>query len=722
MADEYWYSGPWTGPGAKFQVCVGYRLDNYADDTVHMYWKRFVKVSGNFYGTSVHTSWAGDITLNGSGDYADTGWQDLGAVPYGYYDSTGADAWYTGGSGTTYESSGRWGCTATAPTWTPYAVNNLSATRVSDNRIGLSWRNDAHGARPYFGIYIYRQVDGGSWSLIARISGGSTSYADASTSANHAYRYRVVPYNDAGQPDYALSGTIYNTPCAPAFASVARKDATTVTATLSNGANTATALEYQFRKMGDSGWGDWGATASVPGKVASFDVDLGGGTFQLRARNTRGQLASDWALSEPVVTICAPAAPTLVSPASSAVVAKTSLKVVFEWLHNALDGSAQTKAELRYSTDGGSTWVTVAVEGEGKSAEVDNSFALNSTVTWCVRTKGAHADFGPWSGNRVFSIKQVPTVVIEQPPDGYVVEDIPIHIELMYSDPSGELADARMSILDDGGSAVYSEDMGTSTRCDVDASEYVPEDGKAYTIEVSVRSSSTLTATATRAVTVKFVLPQRADIEVDFDQEQGFAYVTPKLADEEGFARAVRIDLFRVNADGTRLLLSGDAADGAQVLDRYAPLNVGYSYQAVTHSASGSVNVNDVPVTFKCPWWFCYFGLNDMAKGMWNPTYSFSQKRPSKVRHHFAGREWPVSFDDEANVSMEGSFSVLLMERSERDPFERLVRSGGRCVLKSGDGDVFRADAEASFSPDMTAAAYWGTVEVSWARLGGDAL
>lgn len=715
-----WYEGPWVGPGAKFQVCVGYSYDTYTDDTVHMYWKRFIKVDGNFYGTTVHTSWAGDITLNGSGDYADTGWQDLGAVPYGHYDSTGADAWYTSGSGTTYESSGRWGEYATAPTWTPYPVKVIVATRASDDRTDLSWQNDAHGARPYSGIYVDRQVDGGSWSLIANISGGSTSFADASTSANHAYRYRVVPYNDAGQPDHALSGTVYNTPCAPTFASVARKDATTVTATLSNEANTATALEYQSRKMGGSSWGEWGATSSMSGKVASFDVDLGGGTFQLRARNTRIPLASDWALSEPVVTICAPAAPTLVSPASSAVVSKTSLKVGFEWMHNALDGSAQTKAELRYSTDGGSTWATVAVDGDGQSAEVDNSFALNSTVTWCVRTKGAHDDFGPWSGNRVFAVKQVPTVVIEQPPEGYVVEEIPIAIELMYSDPSGELESARMTILDDGGSAVYSEDMGTSTRCDVGASEFVPEDGKAYTIEASVRSSSTLTATATRAVTVKFVLPQRADIGVDFDQEQGFAYVTPKLADDEGFSQVVRIDLFRVNGS-ERVLIGEDVESGEVVLDRYAPLNVPYSYESVTHSASGSVNKTNVACTFATPWWYIYFD-GGIAKAMWEPSGSRTPRRPADELKEIDGREWPLLIQGRRK-SYKVSFSGWVESRDEADTFVSMTLASGDKVYKDLEGHVFHCHAEADVTDDYDGFfEYSATVGVSITRVSGGAL
>lgn len=107
---------------------------------------------------------------------------------------------------------------------------------------------------------------------------------------------------------------------------------------------------------------------------------------------------------------------------------------------------------------------------------------------------------------------------------------------------------------------------------------------------------------------------------------------------------------------------------------------------------------------------------------MWDPEYSFKKSRPSKARELFAGRRWPVSYDDQRHTSQEGTVSAILMTREERMAFDRLVESGGRCVFKSGDGDVFHADVDVEFSPRMRGGACWGTATVSFTRIDGDAL
>ena len=120
--------------------------------------------------------------------------------------------------------------------------------------------------------------------------------------------------------------------------------------------------------------------------------------FYYRARNTRASLASGWsAASNKVVTIVAPAAPSLITPASGVTLPKTQPTVSFSWKHNPIDGSEQSAAQLQHSVNGGSTWTAVQVTGNDQETAVANSWEKNATVTWRVRTKGAHADYGPWS-------------------------------------------------------------------------------------------------------------------------------------------------------------------------------------------------------------------------------------------------------------------------------------------------------------------------------------
>ncbi len=268
---------------------------------------------------------------------------------------------------------------------TPPACSACTNTRVSDTKNTVSWKLGTSVSGLYATIKVERSMDGGSWAEIASVSGSATSYADTGTSSNHAYAYRVRANNAAGYSGYAASSTTYNTPTEPSNVVAARKTETVVTVTMDNPALTATAAEVQ-RSSDAATWATIRTITSA--NVTSFDDTPGGGTFYYRVRNTRGSLASAWsAASNKVITIIAPAAPTLNEPASGVVVPKTQQSVHFAWTHNPIDGSPQSKAEIATSTDGGATWTTSVVSDSKTAADLANAWSINATVTWRVRTK-----------------------------------------------------------------------------------------------------------------------------------------------------------------------------------------------------------------------------------------------------------------------------------------------------------------------------------------------
>lgn len=693
MAYHY---GPWAGPNSRFRVVVAYSYDNYYDDTVRMWWRRYIEVDAEFVTRTVlSTSWAGNVTIGVAGVYADTGWQNLGDVSYGYWDSTYAKATYLRYNGTRYTSEGSWGESAPAPTWEPYPIEEFDASRVSDSQSKLSWRNNPHGARPYIGILVDRQIDGGSWNNIADLGGGSTSYTDYGTAPNHSYRYRVVPHNGAGSPSHSYSDTLYNTPCAPDFVSVSRKTDTTVTAVLSNDAITATSLEYQSRKQLEDGWGEWGASTSIDGTVATFDVDLGGGTFQLRARNARGDLASEWSTSDAVVTICPPAAPTLLAPASSAVVPTDQDTIAFSWSHNPIDGSKQVAAEIQLSFDKGAAWTTYSADASMTLA-IPTPQKLNADVVWRVRTKGSHADFGPWSANGSFSIRQRPSVSIEEPTDGFKVENMPISVRITYIDQSGSLAQASLAVRH-GSSVVYRENLGASLSCKISAAECLPEDGEEYEIEVSVRSTSSLTASTSRKVTVGFEAPQKANMAIAPDPDTGFVSVRVRLAKEADSVAANSISLFRI-AMGKRTLLKEGMNDGDVAVDRFAPLNTRYVYEAVTQSESGATSRTEAVGSISTPWWFVYYD-GGVARAKWEPTGSREPDRPSDELQELDGREWPLLIQGRSK-SLKVKFDGWVETREEAEAFEEMALASGDKVYKGLRGDVWHCMATASITDE----------------------
>lgn len=601
----------------------------------------------------------------------------------------------------------------------PYDPTDVSAVRESDNKNIVSWAQDGTGMSglyPWYGFYILRKTDGGELSRIADVANWeATSYNDTTTSANHFYEYGVQAYGPGGTSEVVLAaGTLYNTPAAPTKITASRLAETKVKLEIENPANTATALDLQRSEDALS----WEDIPSVDGSPVTETTDEpGGGTFYYRARNTRGDLASAWSpASNAVVTICAPAAPTLVSPASGSVVSKAQETVTFEHKHNPIDGSGQTAAQYRFSTDKGATYAYYDIEGADEKLAMENSFAVNSEVTWGVRTKGAHEDWGPWSDNRVFFVYQAPSVAFAQPTDGFVVENTPIAIQLQYDDPSGTLASAMLT-FSDGSKAVYTRNMGTDTKCVILTKEWTPDNGKVYTLTIAVRSSSTLTASATREISVDFALPQPAGIHVANDPETGYATLVVYVEKAADLEAAKSISIWRESEDG-RVLLGENLKAGAGLVDRYAPLNVDYQYTVKSFADSGAANSQEFANKVSTDWSFIYFD-GDIARCKWNPQHSHDMSSSAEFVHYM-GDTWPTAHMDDF-LDETYPVTALVIGRDESRAFRRMMMARKPVVAKLWRGDVFWAVPRLSEKAQQGKAEWW-EVSVDLTRVEGDAL
>lgn len=524
------YYGSYKGPSCQFRAVLDFRVTSQSETQSYVQYRFYVQTTGgSFGGTTIKTNWGESDTLYSNGTYADTGWKNYGWVTYGSPVTKSGKAYYTGGSGTTYTSTVSGTYKPSTPTWTPNAVTNVSHTRDSDTKNTVSWTRNATTARPYSSLKIERSVDGGSYSEIASISGSSTSYSDTSASANHCYSYRVRPYNSAGYGSYSSgTTTTYNTPAAPTLLTVSRSGETSVDIEITNPAITATSLELQRSPDAEI----WETVATLTGSPVTTATDNpGGGTFYYRARNLRDTLVSEYSpTSDAVVTICAPAAPTLVSPASGMTYPSNTEQFIFGFTHNSIDGSAQSAAEVDYSTDGGTTWTTVSLTTETQ-AVVNIQFSDNTTITWRARTKGVHADFGEYSETRLFYVMQAPSITVETPTEEEMVSNMPIPIALSYTDGVSSLAAVSISISDEAGNVVFKKDLGTTLETTIEITDWLPDDKTTYKIDVVARSTSILQATTTRTFYVQFVAPNAGEIDLDPDPETGYMNILTHISD-----------------------------------------------------------------------------------------------------------------------------------------------------------------------------------------------
>lgn len=601
----------------------------------------------------------------------------------------------------------------------------LETTRVSDTKVNLSWYPPNRAER----VYIERSTDGAAFKSLGYVAGTASSYSDTSTSANHWYQYQVRGWNSTGYSRYSVGDIIYMTPAAPASVSGARAgDGTEIVLTVDNsGTRNATDFDVQYRASSSTQWLNATPSSSSGTPVSSITfTGMGGQSWYFRVRNTRNALVSAWTESGLVVPIQPPKAPTLVSPSSGTVIEAGSgatMTVTFEWAHNPVDGSAQTAAELQYKYSTDANWTTVSLTTEESKSVV---LACGHSFSWRVRTKGVYSEFGPWSEVSGFDLFYPPEVSFLRP--SRTVADMPIVYELEYLDDHGVFASGTLDIKL-GGNVVYSEDLpATATEMgepspiigEITTNEFLPSSGNTYTFEAILRSSDTITVTVTAQVSVEMGEPWHGIADFTNDPDTGYCNIEVGWRSDEGSIEPTYISLYRVTDEG-RVLIGDDLDDGDYVLDKYAPLNIPYTYEIVTHAESGEVASVTFANEIKTDKWFAYWG-NNVAWAIWNPSGSYSITRPEKTRVHYVGRQYPVSYDGTAlDEAHEIAWTVVDMGEWGNG-FVQLMRDGGRGVYKSVDGKVFHADFELTSTPLYTSITKLGTVSLSIVRIDGDAL
>lgn len=642
-----------------------------------------------------------------------------------------SDYYFVGNSlgGTWYYSE--YSSLPTVPT-APAQASSCTATRVSDVQASVTW--DTTPASDANILRIKRFADG-TLSQTFTYDGSAnfiSTLVDTGVSAGHSYTYSVeygyYPSAELRDADFILwatprtSSAIYNTPAAPTAISGARTAASTVRVTLSNTATTSTGLEVQA----STDPADWsGAISNTYAGAGLVTADVTGisGIYYFRARNTRGALVSDWSpVSDPVVTLTAPNPPTLTAPLAAVHNFTASQTVTFAWQHNPVDGSAQTTAQLQYSTDGGGTWTTQTISGTTATYTLTLTGSdVGKTFTWRVRTKGADASYSSYSSTKQFLVAQQPSVVITLT-DGNNVDvtngnlsDMPLNYSAAVSG-TGTLVGGTFN------GETYSEDAtvsGANLVGSVTADEAQPENGRTYTITITASMSTGLTGTGSVTVTMDFADPQAGTLAIG--DNDGIVTLTVGLdAIGAGEVAASAIAVQRVTADGTVTIATGLSA-GDTITDRYAPLNTAFEYRVMTYSTAGAARAVKYPYTIKSAFWMALWGSDGQAYGRYNPTGGIQVTRPKKQRQYFAGRTWPVSYDG-INTGETHTVTLLLLTREEREAFAELMRQGGRGVYKSADGYVFRADFDFRYNGAWSTPERDGSVTVTVTRIDGAAL
>jgi transcriptional regulator CtsR len=308
--------------------------------------------------------------------------------------------------GTSSWSSYRYFKTAAGPP--PNAPSNLEATPVSSSRIDLTWQDNSSDET---GFKIERKTGSGSYSQIATVGAGVTSYSNTYLSASTTYYYRVSAYSAAGNSDYSNEAPATTLPPPP-------PPPTAPTLKLPARGSTVPALTPRLEWNASSGAQDYGLQVATSSSFTTLLVnqtgitdlyyDIAPGTlnwntyyyWRVNARNSYG--TSSWSSYRYFKTA---AGPPPNAPSNLVATPISSSRINLTWQDNSSD---ETGFKIERKTGSGS-YSQIATVGAGVTSYSNAYLSAGTTYYYRVRAYNA-------AGNSNYSNEASATTLPLPPP------------------------------------------------------------------------------------------------------------------------------------------------------------------------------------------------------------------------------------------------------------------------------------------------------------------
>lgn len=569
---------------------------------------------------------------------------------------------------------------------TPTAPESASVIRVSDTSQTVSWVRGGNADQCWTGVSVERQEDGGSWTPVYSGDTDGTSWSDTSTTAGHAYAYQVRGKNPAGTSEAVTAGTVYTTPSAPSGVTASATSATTATIDAASKPKYADSYEIQRKTTGD-----WGSSTTATSLPATVVTSAGSNTFRVRAK--KGDLTSEWAVSNSITTVAKPLAPTIAGLSSRYLV---GTNLTFGWKPNHPDGSAQTKAEIEGTFPDGTTG-TIKVDGSKTTFSGPATVAGN--YKFRVRTHGLYDGFGDWSDYAQTTVYDAPTAFITSPATGGAsIDRLPLSVKWYASDATG-IQDQLLELLSASGEVLYStKPASTSRTASIGVRDYQLANDTTYSLRLTVTAGSSFSVTVTRTFKTGWTAPAAPVLSWSHDDDLA-AHVTVRFGTKEGAPTTSCVSLTRVDGDGTETLLASSAGDNSTIVDRLPPLNTTFRYRATSHTDYGAAGTKEVECLIEADALAVNWGDDAGQCEVFtrNLRESRSISYDAEVMFFADGGETeglPVAYPLD-NLTQSGTFSFATLTRAEFEAARRIVRQPV-IWIRYRWGQVFRAYATLS--------------------------
>lgn len=346
--------------------------------------------------------------------------------------------------------------------------------------------------------------------------------------------------------------------------------------------------------------------------------------FRVRAVNSKG--ASGWSGYVMVILGSKPASPTTWSSTTTAIVGE---EVILYWVHNAEDGSNESKAELEITMNGSSQ--TYTIDNPEKDSDKDDTnsvyklstsgYTEGTTILWKVRTAGISGEFGEWSIQRKIDVYAPATLELHvtnnNGNDISSLTSFPFYIKAIGGPSSQKPISYYVTIISNGtyetideignvkmvseGDEVYSKfyDISAEMLLEITAGSIDLENNITYTITCMVTMDTGLSTQQSKELKIAWVdQDYEPNAEIGFDSETLSAFIRPYCENENGeLVSGVTLSVYRREYDG-RFVEIGKGlvnTNNTFVTDPHPSLDYGRYRIVAVDDATGAVSYSDIP-------------------------------------------------------------------------------------------------------------------------------
>lgn len=449
----------------------------------------------------------------------------------------------------------------------------------------------------------------------------STAIYQVAIDAGYRYKVRVRGVRNGLTSDWSEYSDNYNTIPKPPEAITELKAVSKTSVSISwTEVTTATSYGIEYTDNKDnfdvtSGTSstqvDVGTTFTITGLESGHEY-----FFRVRAINDEGE--SPYTEIKSVIVGQKPTSPTTWSNSSTITVGEA---LNLYWIHNSVDGSSQTYAELELTVNG--TTSSQVIKNSEEEEEKDktsvysidtSSYTEGTTILWRVRTRGVTEDFSEWSIQRTVNVYAPPTLQLTvssslttfplsigavagpstQKPVGYAIQITALSSYETWDEYG------RVKMVGNG-EVVFSKyyDIQTTLSIKLTPADITLENNVRYRISCTVAMDSGLSKTETSDFTVAWgdsdCFP---NAEISYNPKRYTTSIRPYCTDaSEKQLTGWTLAVYRREYNGSFTEIASDIASGGNVYvtDPHPALDYARYRIVAVNNTNGSVEYYDVP-------------------------------------------------------------------------------------------------------------------------------